>query len=74
MLCCQFPQSFARINEKGTNPRKICPAVDRVRAGVSGVMETLFLRSNHALGNEDPKQQVVSLGEVGAAFQAEGIV
>ena len=72
MLCCQFPQSFARINEKGTNPRKICPAVDRVRAGVSGVM--LFLRSNHALGNEDPKQKVVSLGEVGAAFQAEGIV
>ena len=38
------------------------------------MMETLFLRSNHALGNEDPKQQVVSLGEVGAAFQAEGIV
>ena len=74
MLCCQFPQSFARIDGRGTNMRKICPAVDRVRAGVSGVMEMFFLRSNHALGNEDPKQQVVSLGEVGGAFQAEGIV
>ena len=49
--------------------RKIRPAVDRVRAGVSGVMETFFLRSNHALGNEDPKQQVVSLG---AARQSGG--
>ena len=28
------PQSFARINGWGTNARKICPAVDRVRAGV----------------------------------------
>ena len=36
------PQSFARINGWGTNARKICPAVDRVRAGVSGVMEKFF--------------------------------
>ena len=28
----------------GTNMRKIRPAVDRVRAGVSGVMEMFFLQ------------------------------
>ena len=58
----------------GTNMRKICPAVDRVRAGVSGVMEKFFLPRTRELGNEDPKQQVVSLGEVEGAFQAEGTV
>ena len=54
--------------------RKICPAVDRVRAGVSGVMEKFFLQWTRELGNEDPRQQVVSLGEVEGAFQAEGTV
>ena len=68
------PQSFARINGWGTNPRKICPAVDSVRARVSGVMEKFFLQGTRELGNEDPKQQVVSLGEVEGAFQAEGTV
>ena len=37
-------------------------------------MEKFFLQRTRELGNEDPKQQVVSLGEVEGAFQAEGTV